>query len=45
VTTSTNAKVGDTVLITGKLSANQDFGSGYKYALIVQDAKVLVENP
>jgi hypothetical protein len=43
VTTSANTKVGDTVLVAGVLSANKDFGSGYKYALIVQDAKVTVE--
>ncbi len=43
VTTADKAKVGDTVLITGKLSADKDFGYGYKYALIIEDAKVKVE--
>lgn len=43
VTTSATAKVGDLVLVTGKLASDRDFGSGYKYALIVEDAKVAVE--
>jgi hypothetical protein len=43
VTTSTEAKVGDTVLVTGKVSTDRDFGGGYKYAVIVEDAKVVVE--
>ena len=40
VTTATAAKVGDTVLATGKISLNKDFGSGYKYAVMLDDAKV-----
>jgi hypothetical protein len=43
VTTATAAKVGDTVLVTGKVSANKDFGAGYKYAVILDDAQVTVE--
>ena len=43
VTTMTEAKVGDTVLVTGKLTLDKDFGYGYKYALIIEDAKVTVE--
>lgn len=43
VTTATAAKVGDTVLVTGAVSANKDFGAGYKYAVILDDAKVVVE--
>ncbi len=43
ITTSTEAKVGDTVLVTGKLTLDKDFGYGYKYALIIEDAKVTVE--
>lgn len=43
ITTSNTAKVGDTVLVTGKVTADKDFGYGYKYALIVEDAKVVVE--
>jgi GW (Gly-Tryp) dipeptide domain len=43
VTTATDAKPGDTVLVTGKVSVNKDFGAGYKYAVILEDAKVTVE--
>lgn len=43
VTTAATAKVGDLVLVTGVLATNRDFGSGYSYALIVEDAKVAVE--
>jgi ribosomal protein S17 len=43
VTTLDEAKVGDTVLITGKITLNKDFGMGYKYDLIIEDGKVKVE--
>jgi hypothetical protein len=43
LTTDTEAKVGDTVLVTGTLSLDKDFGAGYKYGLILEDAKVIVE--
>ena len=43
VTTATVAKVGDTVLVKGALSTNKDFGLGYKYDLIIEDAQVTVE--
>jgi len=43
ITTDTDVKVGDTVLVTGKVSVNKDFGGGYKYAVIIEDAKVVVE--
>ena len=43
VTTSTKVKVGDTVLVEGTVSLNKDFGAGYKYAVIIEDAKVTVE--
>lgn len=43
VTTADKAKVGDLVVITGELKANRDFGGGYRYPLIVEDAKVTVE--
>lgn len=43
VTTSTPAKVGDTVLVKAKVSTNRDFGGGYKYPVILEDANVTVE--
>jgi hypothetical protein len=43
VTTMANANLGDTVLVTGTVAADKDFGSGYKYDVIVEDAEVTVE--
>ncbi|MEJ2700728.1 MAG: hypothetical protein P8Z70_13860 [Desulfuromonadales bacterium] len=43
VTTNTEAKVGDTVLVTGVVTTNKDFGAGYKYDVILENAKVKVE--
>lgn len=43
VTTTVEAKLGDTVLVEGKVALNKDFGAGYKYALLIEDAKVTVE--
>ena len=43
VTTQAKAKVGDTVLVEGIVRLDKDFGSGYKYDLIIEDAKVKVE--
>jgi hypothetical protein len=44
VTTDDTAGVGDTVVVTGTVVLNQDYGYGYKYALVVKDAKVKVES-
>lgn len=43
VTTMATAKVGDTVLVQGKLTFEKDFGAGYKYDIVMEDAKVTVE--
>ena len=43
VTTSGTAKVGDTVLVSGVLVTDKDFGYGYKYAVLIEDAQVTVE--
>ena len=43
VTTSANAAVGDTVLVKGVLAIDKDFGYGYKYDVILEDAEVTVE--
>lgn len=43
VTTSAMAKMGDTVLISGVLATDKDFGYGYAYGVIVEDAQVTVE--
>ena len=43
VTSAGQAKVGDLVVVTGRLAVDKDFGSGYRYALLVEEAKVAVE--
>lgn len=43
VTTLAQAKIGDTVLVKGTVAADKDFGSGYRYDVIVEDANVTVE--
>jgi len=43
VTTNVSAKVGDTVIVTGKVHVDKDFGHGYKYDVILEDARVTVE--
>jgi len=43
VTTAATVKVGDLVLVTGKLSTDRDFGGGYTYAVIVEDATVAAQ--
>jgi len=43
VTTSETVKVGDTVVVAGKVSTDKDFGYGYKYDVILEDAKLTVE--
>ncbi len=43
VTTSATANMGDTIVISGVLAIDKDFGYGYKYDVIVEDAEVTVE--
>ncbi len=43
VTSNVQVKVGDTVLVTGVLTLDKDFGYGYKYDLIMENADVTVE--
>jgi len=43
ITTDSEAKVGDTVLVTGKLILDKDFGFGYKYDAMIEDAQIKVE--
>ena len=43
VTTSADAAVGKTVLVRGKLSTDKDYGFGYHYDVIIEDATVTVE--
>ena len=43
VTTASSVKIGDTVVATGLVSLNKDFGSNYKYDVMIEDAKLVVE--
>jgi hypothetical protein len=45
VTTTMNPlpQVGDTVLVTGTAVTNKDFGMGYQYPVLVEDAELKIE--
>ena len=38
ITTDENVSVGQTIAFEGLISTNRDFGAGYKYALLMEDA-------
>jgi hypothetical protein len=40
VTTQATAKVGDIVTARGTLALDKDFGAGYKYAVLLEDATI-----
>ena len=40
ITTNDSTAVGKTVLVRGKVAIDKDFGAGYKYDVILEDAKV-----
>lgn len=39
VTSNDNAQMGEVVTFEGKVTLNKDFGSGYKYDIIIEEAK------
>jgi len=41
VTTDENVAMGDIVAFEGKISLNKDFGAGYKYEIIMEDAHII----
>ncbi len=43
ITSSVQVAVGDTIVASGTLTLDKDFGYGYKYDLIMEDATVTVE--
>jgi hypothetical protein len=43
VTSKQSAKVGDQVTISGVVAVNRNFGSGYMYPLLVEDATIVVK--
>lgn len=40
ITTKQTANVGDKVMVTGRLIVNRDFGAGYAYPVLVEDASL-----
>ena len=40
ITTSDEAAVGDVVLVKGTVRVDKDFGAGYAYPVIIEDAKL-----
>jgi hypothetical protein len=38
VTTQAQAKVGDVVTVSGVVRTNKDFGAGYTYKVLIEDA-------
>ncbi|MDD5772422.1 MAG: hypothetical protein PHX78_03035 [bacterium] len=43
ITTDGQAKVEDKIVVTGTVVTDKDFGSGYKYAVIIENATVAAE--
>jgi len=43
VTTKTSAKVGQTVVVKGRVSVDKDFGAGYRYNVLIEDADITIE--
>lgn len=43
VTSHAEAAVGDTVVVTGKLILDKDFGAGYTFPVMIEDASVTIE--
>jgi len=44
ITSTQNAKLGDVVVFEGKVATNKDFGAGYKYPVMIEEAKIISEN-
>jgi hypothetical protein len=43
VTSAAEAAVGDTVVVTGNIVLDKDFGAGYSYPVLMEDASLTVE--
>lgn len=42
-TTGVLPEIGDTVLVSGAVAVNKDFGMGYQYDILIEDAEVTIE--
>lgn len=40
VTSQQTAEVGEEVVVTGKLAVNKDFGAGYTYPILLEEARI-----
>ena len=36
-------EIGETVLVTGRVEVNKDFGMGYQYDILIEDAEIVAE--
>lgn len=43
ITTDQSVKVGDLVLVSGRAAVDKDFGAGYKYGILLEEASVQIE--
>jgi hypothetical protein len=43
VTTDAVVRVGDVVLVRGQMAIDKDFGYGYEYEILVENASVTIE--
>ena len=43
ITTQGTAAIGDTILVRGTVVLDQDFGYGYRYDLLIEDASITIE--
>ncbi len=45
VTSKNETAVGDIIIIEGKVALNKDFGAGYAYPVMIEDAKIISGKP
>jgi len=43
ITSKESVKVGDTITAEGTLATDKDFGAGYFYPVLIEDAKIIIE--
>ncbi len=43
ITSDETVKFGDIIVAEGKLAIDKDFGAGYSYAVLVEEAKIIIE--
>jgi hypothetical protein len=43
ITTNASVAIGDIILVRGRVAIDKDFGFGYRYDLLVEDAQITVE--